>query len=144
MPSRSLLQAMRNRFRPARTRRANEDFGDHTTFRVAPVYIVPQTDTKLRASYHDPSRTSVAIDCRSFFGDADTAWSLGTFGAIAEFTRDASRRHRVVADIRDQVELLGQLILQLEPAGVVSPFRIRRKKRLVERYWIDNAARIGA
>jgi vitamin B12 transporter len=30
---------------------ANEDFGDHTTFRVAPVYIVPQTDTKLLASY---------------------------------------------------------------------------------------------
>ena len=30
---------------------ANEDFGDHTTFRVAPVYIVPETDTKLKASY---------------------------------------------------------------------------------------------
>ena len=30
---------------------ANEDFGDHTTFRVAPVYIVPQSDTKLKASY---------------------------------------------------------------------------------------------
>jgi vitamin B12 transporter len=30
---------------------ANEDFGDHTTFRVAPVYIVPWTDTKLLASY---------------------------------------------------------------------------------------------
>lgn len=30
---------------------ANEDFGDHTTFRVAPVYIVPQTGTKLMASY---------------------------------------------------------------------------------------------
>jgi vitamin B12 transporter len=30
---------------------ANEDFGDHTTFRVAPVYIVAQTDTKLKASY---------------------------------------------------------------------------------------------
>jgi vitamin B12 transporter len=30
---------------------ANEDFGDHTTFRIAPVYIVAQTDTKLRASY---------------------------------------------------------------------------------------------
>ena len=30
---------------------ANEDFGDHVTFRVAPVYIVPDTDTKLKASY---------------------------------------------------------------------------------------------
>jgi len=30
---------------------ANEDFGDHTTFRVAPVYLVPVTDTKLKASY---------------------------------------------------------------------------------------------
>src|SRR5208282_2321652 len=26
-------------------------FGDHTTFRVAPVYLVPVTDTKLKASY---------------------------------------------------------------------------------------------
>jgi len=30
---------------------ANEDFGDHTTFRIAPVYLVPITDTKLLASY---------------------------------------------------------------------------------------------
>jgi vitamin B12 transporter len=30
---------------------ANEDFGDHTTWRVAPVYIVPGTDTKLKATY---------------------------------------------------------------------------------------------
>ncbi len=30
---------------------ANQQFGDHTTFRVAPVYIVPSTDTKLKASY---------------------------------------------------------------------------------------------
>jgi vitamin B12 transporter len=29
----------------------NEDFGDHATFREAPVFIVPQTDTKLKASY---------------------------------------------------------------------------------------------
>jgi len=30
---------------------ANEDFGDHTTFRIAPVYLVPITGTKLLASY---------------------------------------------------------------------------------------------
>jgi vitamin B12 transporter len=30
---------------------ANEDFGDHTTFRIAPVYLVPMMDTKLKASY---------------------------------------------------------------------------------------------
>ena len=30
---------------------ANEDFGDHTTFRIAPVYFVPTTGTKLLASY---------------------------------------------------------------------------------------------
>jgi vitamin B12 transporter len=28
-----------------------EDFGDHTTWRVAPVFIVPDIDTKLKASY---------------------------------------------------------------------------------------------
>jgi vitamin B12 transporter len=30
---------------------ANEDFGDHATWRVAPVYIVPGSDTKLKATY---------------------------------------------------------------------------------------------
>ena len=30
---------------------ANEDFGDHVTWRVAPVYIVPGTETKLKATY---------------------------------------------------------------------------------------------
>jgi len=30
---------------------ANEQFGDHTTWRVAPVYIVPVTETKLKATY---------------------------------------------------------------------------------------------
>jgi vitamin B12 transporter len=30
---------------------ANEQFGDHTTWRVAPVYIVPGTETKLKATY---------------------------------------------------------------------------------------------
>jgi vitamin B12 transporter len=30
---------------------ANEDFGDHTTFRIAPVYLVQTTGTKLMASY---------------------------------------------------------------------------------------------
>jgi vitamin B12 transporter len=29
----------------------NQTFGDHTTFRVAPTYIVPDIDTKLKASY---------------------------------------------------------------------------------------------
>ncbi len=30
---------------------ANQNFGGHWTYRVAPVYIVPETDTKLKASY---------------------------------------------------------------------------------------------
>lgn len=29
----------------------NDAFGDHTTFRIAPAFIVPGTDTKLKASY---------------------------------------------------------------------------------------------
>jgi vitamin B12 transporter len=29
----------------------NESFGGHTTYRVAPAFIVPETDTKLKASY---------------------------------------------------------------------------------------------
>jgi vitamin B12 transporter len=29
----------------------NDSYGDHTTYRIAPAYIVPGTDTKLKASY---------------------------------------------------------------------------------------------
>ncbi len=50
---------------------ANEDFGDHTTFRVAPVYIVPQTDTKLKASYGTgfkaPSLEDLYVNFLPFF-----------------------------------------------------------------------------
>jgi vitamin B12 transporter len=41
---------------------ANEDFGDHTTFRVAPVYVVPQTDTKLKASYGTGFKAPPLVD----------------------------------------------------------------------------------
>ncbi len=50
---------------------ANEDFGDHTTFRVAPVYIVPETDTKLKASYGTgfkaPSLEDLFVNFPPFF-----------------------------------------------------------------------------
>jgi len=50
---------------------ANEDFGDHTTFRVAPVYVVPETDTKLKASYGTgfkaPSLEDLNVDFLPFF-----------------------------------------------------------------------------
>ena len=29
----------------------NESFGGHYTYRIAPAYIIPDTDTKLKASY---------------------------------------------------------------------------------------------
>ena len=50
---------------------ANEDFGDHTTFRVAPVYIIAQTDTKLKASYGTgfkaPSLEDLYVNFLPFF-----------------------------------------------------------------------------
>ncbi|HYA05990.1 MAG TPA: TonB-dependent receptor, partial [Xanthobacteraceae bacterium] len=50
---------------------ANEDFGDHTTYRVAPVYIVPITDTKLKASYGTgfkaPSLQDLYVNYYSFY-----------------------------------------------------------------------------
>lgn len=50
---------------------ANEDFGDHTTFRIAPVYLVPITDTKLKASYGTgfkaPSLEDLYVNFLPFF-----------------------------------------------------------------------------
>ena len=49
----------------------NEDFGDHTTFRVAPTYIVPETDTKFKASYGTgfkaPSLEDLYVNFLPFF-----------------------------------------------------------------------------
>src|SRR5438067_11487001 len=55
----------------------NERFGDKTTWRVAPAYIVPQTNTKLKASYGTgfkaPSLTQlfVIIPACNFFANPD-------------------------------------------------------------------------
>jgi vitamin B12 transporter len=50
---------------------ANEDFGDHTTWRVAPVYIVPGTETKLKATYGTgfkaPSLEDLYVNFLPFF-----------------------------------------------------------------------------
>ncbi len=67
---------------------ANEDFGDHVTFRVAPVYIVPQTDTKLHASYGTgfkaPSLEDLYVNFLPFFvanpnlqPEESTGWDVG-------------------------------------------------------------------
>jgi len=48
----------------------NESFGPHTTWRVAPVFIVPWTDTKLKATYgtgfHAPTLTELYVNNPSF------------------------------------------------------------------------------
>jgi vitamin B12 transporter len=55
----------------------NERFGDKTTWRVAPAYIVPQTNTKLKASYGTgfkaPSLTQlfVSFPAFNFFANPD-------------------------------------------------------------------------
>jgi vitamin B12 transporter len=67
---------------------ANEDFGDHVTFRIAPVYIVPQTDTKLHASYGTgfkaPSLEDLHVNFLPFFlanpnlqPEESTGWDVG-------------------------------------------------------------------
>jgi vitamin B12 transporter len=73
---------------------ANEDFGDHTTFRVAPVYIVPETDTKLKASYGTgfkaPSLEDLYVNFLPFFvanpnlkPEESTGWDIGFEQPIA-------------------------------------------------------------
>jgi vitamin B12 transporter len=67
---------------------ANENFGDHMTFRVAPVYIVPQTDTKLKASYGTgfkaPSLEDLYVNFLPFFlanpnlkPEESSGWDVG-------------------------------------------------------------------
>ncbi|MGD0025865.1 MAG: TonB-dependent receptor [Xanthobacteraceae bacterium] len=68
---------------------ANEDFGDHTTFKIAPVYIVPITDTKLKATYGTgfkaPSLQDLYVNYYSFGFVANpnlkpeesTGWDVG-------------------------------------------------------------------
>lgn len=68
---------------------ANEDFGNHATFKIAPVYIVPITDTKLKATYGTgfkaPSLQDLYVNYYSFGFVANpdlkpeesTGWDVG-------------------------------------------------------------------
>ncbi|HTV26874.1 MAG TPA: TonB-dependent receptor [Xanthobacteraceae bacterium] len=53
----------------------NESFGPHTTWRVAPVFIVPWTDTKLKATYGTgfkaPTLTELYVNFPSYGGVAN-------------------------------------------------------------------------
>jgi vitamin B12 transporter len=68
----------------------NDSYGDHTTYRIAPAYIIPQTGTKLKASYgtgfKPPTLAELFIDYRpgfNFFGNPDLkpeksrGWDIG-------------------------------------------------------------------
>jgi vitamin B12 transporter len=73
---------------------ANENFGDHTTFRIAPVYLVPMTGTKLKASYGTgfkaPSLEDLYVNFLPFFvanpnlkPEESTGWDIGFEQPIA-------------------------------------------------------------
>jgi len=73
---------------------ANEDFGDHTTFRITPVYLVPTTDTKLLAGYGTgfkaPSLEDLYVNFPPFFlanpnlkPEESTGWHAGFEQPIA-------------------------------------------------------------
>ncbi len=51
----------------------NDRFGDHTTYRVAPAYIVPGTETKLKASYGTGFKSPTL---HQLFGDEFTTANL--------------------------------------------------------------------
>ncbi|MBO0765544.1 MAG: TonB-dependent receptor [Hyphomicrobiaceae bacterium] len=66
----------------------NDNFGDHATWRVAPAYIVPGTETKLKGSigtaFHAPSLNDRFVDFPPFFfanpnlkPEASTGYDLG-------------------------------------------------------------------
>ncbi len=73
---------------------ANQDFGGHWTYRVAPTYIVPETDTKLKASYGTgfkaPSLYQLFVNFPPFFfgnpglkPEESTGWDAGFEQPIA-------------------------------------------------------------
>jgi vitamin B12 transporter len=108
---------------------ANEDFGDHATFRVAPVYIVPQTDTKLKASYGTgfkaPSLEDLYVNFLPYFvanpalkPEESTGWDLGFEQPIANdrfrfgstyFRNDISNLIETVTTSTPGVESLGNI-----------------------------------
>jgi vitamin B12 transporter len=67
---------------------ANEDFGQHATFRIAPVYVMPDTGTKLHASvgtgFKAPSLEDLYVNFLPFFvanpnlqPEESTGWDAG-------------------------------------------------------------------
>jgi vitamin B12 transporter len=108
---------------------ANEDFGDHTTFRVAPVYIVPETDTKLKASYGTgfkaPSLEDLYVDFLPYFvanpdlkPEESTGWDAGFEQPIANgqfrfgstyFRNDIDNLIETVTTSTPGVESLGNI-----------------------------------
>ncbi len=108
---------------------ANEDFGDHATFRVAPVYIVAQTDTKLKASYGTgfkaPSLEDLYVNFLPFFvanpnlkPEESTGWDVGFEQPLANgrfrfgstyFRNDIQNLIETVTTATPDVESLGNI-----------------------------------
>jgi vitamin B12 transporter len=107
----------------------NEDFGDHATFRIAPVYIVAQTDTKLHASYGTgfkaPSLEDLYVNFLPFFvanpnlqPEQSTGWDVGFEQPIANdrfrfgstyFRNDIQNLIETVTTTMPGVESLGNI-----------------------------------
>ncbi len=108
---------------------ANEDFGDHVTFRVAPVYIVPQTGTKLLASYGTgfkaPSLEDLYVNFLPFFvanpnlqPEESTGWDVAFEQPLANdrfrfgstyFRNDITNLIETVTTATPGVESLGNI-----------------------------------
>jgi vitamin B12 transporter len=107
----------------------NEQFGDHTTFREAPVFIVPQTDTKLKASYGTgfkaPSLEDLYVNFPPFFQanpnlkpEESSGWDAGFEQPIANdrfrfgstyFRNDLKNLIETVVTPNPPVESLGNI-----------------------------------
>ncbi len=108
---------------------ANEDFGDHATFRIAPVYLVPVTNTKLKGSYGTgfkaPSLEDLFVNFLPFFvanpnlkPEESAGWDVGFEQPIANdrfrfgstyFRNDIKNLITVVESTTPGVETLGNI-----------------------------------
>jgi vitamin B12 transporter len=107
----------------------NEDFGNHATFRVAPVYVVPEIGTRLRASYGTgfkaPPLEDLYVNFLPYFvgnpslqPEESTGWDVGFEQPIANgsfrfgstyFRNDITNLIEAVTTSMPGVESLGNI-----------------------------------
>jgi vitamin B12 transporter len=114
---------------------ANEQFGDHTTWRIGPVFITPWTDTKLKATYgtgfRAPSLEDLYVNFLPFFvanphlqPEKSKGWDAGFEQPIANgrIRLGATYFHNNITDLITIAPASTLFVSTLENVNVASTF----------------------